>query len=553
VFRLLLFGTLVATGTTTRASITNTAPDSTNSTNLPKTAQILAEIYLALNGRRGSWSNKDGWQLLDDLLDQHSGNTSLDTGDWSGVVYCNNQFHGILCNDQGQVQAILLASNGLSGTIPSQIFQLPGLEVLDMAYNRVQMEHALGFSGLGAATNLMRLRLSNTDVATLHGIGEGLSLQELFLDGCDFDDDSNSQIPTELFRLTRLTTLHLESSSLAGTIPSEIRQLASSLTKLSLHENQLNGAIPSELAELTKLQYLDLSDNDWQGTIPAEFSNNGSLRTLVSLRINRARGGLGGTLPSFRGLEHIQELELGYNSFSGAISENFLSGRTVQDNLVVKLMSNKLEGTIPLSLGSYSRVRLELQNNMITGIPSDLCSKSDWMDGEVATNGCDAILCPASTWNPKGRSSGTEPCEPCTGNVYYGDTTCATKGLQSNREVEILDSLFIATGGQNWNASHTNWTTPGVPICYREGVVCGWPTDDMNWGVTELHLSGFGLRGQIPTAIFDLPRIRVLSLSVNEINVSFDGIDHATILEVLNLGKTKQGTFCMSCMSKKIR
>jgi hypothetical protein len=63
-------------------------------------------------------------------------------------------------------------------------------------------------------------------------------------------------------------------------------------------------------------------------------------------------------------------------------------------------------------------------------------------------------------------------CEILEGNLYFGETVCKTKGLQSYSEVEILVLLFNVTSGCYWKGLQTNWTNPGIPICYREGVMC---------------------------------------------------------------------------------
>lgn len=509
---------------------TQCGKDTSSSSTTEQTARILAEIYVALDGR-DKWHNKDGWDMLDDLLDKHA---DLDSIQWSGVVYCNN-FHGTLCSPDGHVQFLTLSNNGLSGTLPSRAFSIPGLESLDVSFNRVEIDPIGGFDGLQAAGSLLRLKMSNTDVSTLKNIGQGTSLTELYLD----ESDLEGSLPVEIFQLTNLKILHLEANYLQGTIPPEIGNLKQ-LTRLALHENRFGGSVPSEIAQLTQLQRVDFSDNDFQGGLFPEINN---MKSVLSLRINRARGGLGGKLLSFEGMQQLEELELESNTFSGTIPTNFLVDRKSEQPLILRMPGNQLEGTIPSSLASISSLTIELEDNNITGISSELCAMADWMEGEVgkASNGCNAILCPKGTWSPQGREITrlNVTCSPCPGNMYFGETACETAGLEFNREVQILNNLFIATGGRYWNASHTNWTKPGVPLCYREGVVCGWPTPDMNWGVTELRLNAFGIRGQIPTELYQLPRLRALILSENEVDMSFDGIEQAKILEVLRLTKTK--------------
>ena len=209
----------------------------------------------------------------------------------------------------------------------------------------------------------------------------------------------------------------------------------------------------------------------------------------------------------------------------------------------VRLTGNQLTGVIPANLAMFPSMILEIEDNQITGISEAICKNPDWMDGEVglvSPRPCDAILCPAGFYSPHGRA-GTKlgvACEACEGNVYFGETVCETKGLQSNDEVKILDLLFSETGGRYWNATHTNWTKPGVPICHREGVVCGWHPPDMNSDVTELRLNNYGLRGHIPTEIFQLRKIRRLAFSSNPVDMSFEGIEQATILEIVGLSNT---------------
>lgn len=274
------------------------------------------------------------------------------------------------------------------------------------------------------------------------------------------------------------------------------------------------------------------------------------MKHISTLRINSARGGLGGPLPSFAGLVKVEELELAFNSFSGTIPADFLRKRQHDGRLKVRLSGNQLIGEIPVELSIFSSLLIELENNQIVAVPDSLCvNHPDWMDGELgrmelSSRPCDAILCPSGYWSRHGRTnatSGITKCEPCEANLFFGATTCKSRNLESNIEVDILDKLFEETGGRNWKMN-TNWTRADVPICFREGVICGWKPPDMNSGVTELHLDGFGLSGKIPTEIFQLPKIRLLSFASNHIDLSFGGIEQAHLLEILSLGNTAIGT-----------
>jgi Leucine-rich repeat (LRR) protein len=311
--------------------------------------------------------------------------------------------------------------------------------------------------------------------------------------------------------------------------------------RLQLNENEFQGQIPKELGQLTDLEHLDLSDNDFGGQLPPELNELSKLR---SLRINKSRGNLTGDLLGFDRLEVIEELELFSNLLSGSIPTGFLSGKIDKSGRIkVRLNGNQLNGAIPSDLAEFTNMELDLEDNSISDIPQSLCENhDDWMSGEVGLvdGGCDAILCRPGSWSPHGKavSSLNVNCAPCEANTFFGETACEATGAVRSREAEILDNFFSATGGRYWSETHTNWTKPSIPICYREGVKCGVASDDGNSGVTELRLNSFGMRGKIPAEIFELPFIAVMAFSHNPVGIELFGIGKSTTLEVLLLSET---------------
>lgn len=167
------------------------------------------------------------------------------------------------------------------------------------------------------------------------------------------------------------------------------------------------------------------------------------------------------------------------------------------------------------------------------------------MQGELgkltsATDKCSAILCPPGYWNEFGKESEGAPCVACDiqsssqsneWTFWYGRISCGD--ITPSREKEILDSFFVATGGRYWKVPHDNWLRPGVPICQREGVEC--MNSNANEGVLELRMNGFGLRGTIPSEIWELTHARQLAFTKNEVDLSFEGIEKAESLVVLKL------------------
>lgn len=165
------------------------------------------------------------------------------------------------------------------------------------------------------------------------------------------------------------------------------------------------------------------------------------------------------------------------------------------------------------------------------------------MEGNVGAleddSKCNGILCPPGTWNDFGKATTAAPCTVCNQQPlnltpdwekWYGRMSCGDVSI--TREKEILDKLFSSTGGRYWTAPHENWVKPGAPLCQREGVFCA-----SNGEILELRMNQFGLRGTIPSEIWELSNARQLAFTKNEVDISFDGIEKAAGLKVLKLSK----------------
>jgi len=282
-------------------------------------------------------------------------------------------WYGVGC-DNGEVVLVNLDSNNLRGNIPSSIFRLPKLQVLWLNSNRVTVD----FSNIYQATSLLDLRLDSTGLRNIEGIGQ-----------------------------------------------------ARSLTALSLAFNGIRGRFPAEILQLNNLRYLAMNSNVMTGLLPNVFGN---LRYLRTLKLDRNI--FVGPLPPFEESPALAQLYLGSNELSGTIPQNLLGGISSQAPAVhIDLSRNRLEGSIPESLGRFENLVLDLTQNVITTIPSELCSKSEWNEGAVGKYGCDAILCPARTSNAAGRRQDGLPCHTCRendsnhlGQAVCGGVTSAVKG-----------------------------------------------------------------------------------------------------------------------------
>ena len=162
-------------------------------------------------------------------------------GDWDGIT---------LSGTPSRVTEIDLYSNGLKGSIPSDLGDLDKLEVLDLSSNDLSGSIP---PELGNLTNLEDLELQYNDLS--------------------------GSIPSELGNLTKLIWLYLDSNNLSGSIPSELGNLTK-LKYLLLQYNDLSGSIPPELGNLTNLKWLRLENNDLSGPVPLEMGNLTNLSWL---------------------------------------------------------------------------------------------------------------------------------------------------------------------------------------------------------------------------------------------------------------------------------
>ena len=92
-------------------------------------------------------------------------------------------------------------------------------------------------------------------------------------------------IPTELYQLSRLRTLHLVNCQLSGTIRGSLLSKLSDLESLDLSNNNLTSSIPTEIGLLTNLQRLYLYGNNFDtgNNIPTTELNQLTLLNDIKL------------------------------------------------------------------------------------------------------------------------------------------------------------------------------------------------------------------------------------------------------------------------------
>ncbi|KAG7362314.1 two component regulator [Nitzschia inconspicua] len=206
--------------------------------------------------------------------------------------------------------------------------------------------------------------LSGLHVCNWYGIScsEDQFVTDLILD----ENGVYGSIPEDLFLLTNLVTVSLNTNSLEGTLGSAFGRLRN-LESLLLGANFLSGPLPDEIGNLANLTILDLSANDLDGDIPPELYDLVSLRVLV-LSSNDFAGSLA---PDIHKMSALKEINVQSNTLTGAIPTE-LGLLTELTSLLLGF--NFFSGTIPSELGLLTNlVFLDLNTNQLTGqVPHEL-------------------------------------------------------------------------------------------------------------------------------------------------------------------------------------
>lgn len=313
--------------------------------------------------------------IIEQLFDQCGGIGWHSRDAWmTETSICD--WYGIGCDENGSVTSIQLGGNQLTGSFPTEIYLLPNLMHLKLYSNAIYFS----FGVIENARKLKTLGLDNTGLVTLSGVGRARTLQEL-----------------------------------------------------NVAFNKLSGELPEEISRLVNLRSLDLSRNSISGSVPYW------LRSLVSLTtFSASHNKLTGPVYDFGTLKGMIYLDLSHNALTGSIPATLFKSSSTTDKVVADLSSNMLRGQVPAALARLPRLSLQVQDNQISGVDSELCNIEGWNDFAVKTYGCDAILCPAGSWNRQGRQSNeNSPCTECRKAKYMGTTRCHGSGGSTMRDASF--------------------------------------------------------------------------------------------------------------------
>mmetsp|Transcript_7114 Transcript_7114/g.11814 ORF Transcript_7114/g.11814 Transcript_7114/m.11814 type:complete len:423 (-) Transcript_7114:537-1805(-) len=196
---------------------------------------ILTTFYFSLGGTK--WRESDNW-LSDD-------------GECT--------WHGITCNENGEITELVLTHNNLLGPLPDDLHFLSSLQVLRLSQNSITGTFPASLTRL---PHLAELEFSlNSFTGTVPAdIWKQTQLRIL---GLTRFGGSLNEVPTEIGLFSNLERFVAPDSNIMGTLPTELGRCGS-LKFLDLSYNQLDSTIPTHLGALRELQTLYLSGNAFE-------------------------------------------------------------------------------------------------------------------------------------------------------------------------------------------------------------------------------------------------------------------------------------------------
>ncbi|KAL3748711.1 hypothetical protein ACJRO7_009880 [Eucalyptus globulus] len=310
--------------------------------------QSFFHVKSSVCGRYGRRLKLESWKLED-----------RDCCDWKGLD----------CDEgTGYVTGLDLSESCLFGPINSKasLFRLAHLQSLNLALNDFNYSQ-IPFA-IGDLVELMSLNLSSSSFEDQipSQVLKLTNLTSLDLSGSNELELRNPGMETLVQFLTKLEHLDLSSLNVSAPVPDAVTNL-SSLTSLVLQGCNLQGTFPTTIFKLPRLQLLDLSCNlELSGHLP-EFDLGSPIKSLFLSETN-----FSGSLPASLGnLAFLNEFYIGHSNFTGNVPSSI--GNLTQLTML-DFHHNKLSGEIPSSLGKLVQLSyLYLEMNLLSGeVPASL-------------------------------------------------------------------------------------------------------------------------------------------------------------------------------------
>ncbi|XP_022757681.1 LRR receptor-like serine/threonine-protein kinase RPK2 isoform X2 [Durio zibethinus] len=215
-------------------------------------------------------------QVVDFSFNKLSGEIPEELGENCGsIVHLHLASNGLLgsipsnLGNCGELKSLILSSNMLQGDIPSSLGKLENLEALDLSRNFLS---GVVPPSLGDCKQLKLLVLKNNYGPLFSRKDSSLTFQQED-DGVGEEDFNyfEGELPERIVELSTVHVLWVPNANLEGIFPKTWGS-CSNLKMLNVAQNFLTGQIPVSFGECKNLYFLDLSSNNLTGLLPAEIS-----------------------------------------------------------------------------------------------------------------------------------------------------------------------------------------------------------------------------------------------------------------------------------------
>ncbi|XP_052290916.1 receptor-like protein 6 [Citrus sinensis] len=411
--------------------------------------------------------------------------------------------------------SLSLSESFLHGEFPTEIFQLPNLRLLEVAYNSNLTGHLPEFQKSNSLEYL-GVAFSGFSGKIPNSIENLKSLSQLYLQGCYF----SGKTPPSLGNLTKLAHLFLSGNRFSGELPTSIGNLAS-LEILAINSCNFSGQFPaSSLRNLTQLTALVISENNFSSLSSRSLSWIADLKKLTILDLAFSKI-VGEVPPALMNLTQLTQLSLAFNhQLTGPIPYWLMNLNKLS---LLSFRGSKLSGHIPIEISNLTQLqKLYFAANQLEGfIPSSFFELKNLVELELAGNKLSGTLdinkfllnmkslevlvlssnklsllteATVNTYSKNINVIGLRSCNLTEfPHFLYNQKFLDSVDLSSNRIAGQVPGWFLNNvlvhGFDYFNLSHNLLTGFGQDLSV------------LSWAVTTLDLSFNKLRGPLPIPV----------------------------------------------------
>lgn len=333
-------------------------------------------------------------------------------------------------------------------------------------------------------------------------------------------------IPHELFNISTLRKVQFSSSSLSGTLPSNLCYRSPALEEVNLGGNNLSGIIPESISNCSNLRMLDLTASGFTGFLPLSLGNLRFLERLL-LSGNNLKSDTSSLelsfITSLTNSRRLVYLELSHNPLEGIIPASV--GNFSSSLQIFSAKNCKIKGSIPPSFGNLSSNlgRLYISNNELFGsIPPTLGRLSGLQGLALGNNMLEGPI-------PEGL------CDlHCVVILSVGSNKLSGPVLECLGNMSSLQHIFLQSNMLNSSIPSTLWHLKDLlQLDLSSNHLSGLLSPDIGnlLSAIYINISSNQLSESIPSTIGNLQNLAELSLARNR----FEGDIPVSMGKLINL------------------